>query len=423
MFNLYLFNESSRASVYGIGTYIRALSAALKNSAVNVCVVYLRSDKPQMETEETDGFKQWYIPAPGIPDRGTGQQANESYYRNVVYLLQLHITDRENLIFHLNYWQGRPLVNELKRAFTCRVLFTIHYTGWGFSLSGNLSRLADILSRPEEQRDGFENSVAKDIEREKEMCLSVDRIAVLSHHMRAALDKFYHVTGDNISLVPNGLSDSPDTSTCDRESLRRNLLIPVHEKIIIFAGRLDDIKGVTFLIRAFRRITEQLPDCRMIIAGNGNFDGYMKEAGNACSRIIFTGMVDRSRLYELYRLSDVGAVPSLYEPFGYVATEMMMHGLPVVAAATSGLNEIVEDGVNGLKVPVIEHPDRVEIDPDLLAEKLLYMLQHPESAKQWGENARKRYLEKYSSEVFRDNMLSLYGSLYQQNNNLQKNKT
>ena len=124
----------------------------------------------------------------------------------------------------------------------------------------------------------------------------------------------------------------------------------------------------------------------------------------------FTGFLEKHELYELVQIADIGVVPSLYEPFGYVAVEMMMHGLPVVAAATSGLNEVVDDSC-GLKIPIIEYPDKVEIDTDLLADKIIYLLQHPEEAKQIGLNGRKRYLKEYSSEVFRKNMLNFYNSL------------
>jgi glycosyltransferase involved in cell wall biosynthesis len=147
-----------------------------------------------------------------------------------------------------------------------------------------------------------------------------------------------------------------------------------------------------------------------VIAGNGIYDLYMKETKDICAKMTYTGLLDKSELYELYSIADIGVVPSLYEPFGYVAVEMMMHALPLVVTATSGLNEIVDDTC-GFKIPIIEFFDEIKPDTSVLTDKILYLLQNPDKAKELGNNARRRYLEKYSTDVFRNNMLKVYNSL------------
>ena len=92
-----------------------------------------------------------------------------------------------------------------------------------------------------------------------------------------------------------------------------------------------------------------------------------------------------------------------------------MHGLPVVATATSGLDEVVDDSC-GLKVPLAVSADRVEIDADQLAEKILFLLRNPEEARQLGRNGRGRFVERYSSEVFGRNMSAFYESLFAEEN-------
>lgn len=86
---------------------------------------------------------------------------------------------------------------------------------------------------------------------------------------------------------------------------------------------------------------------------------------------------------------------------------MMMHGLPVVATATSGLDEVVDETC-GFKIPLFVQLDCVEIDILLLAEKILYLLEYPAESNQMGANGRKRFLENYSSEIFYENMLHVY---------------
>ena len=60
---------------------------------------------------------------------------------------------------------------------------------------------------------------------------------------------------------------------------------------------------------------------------------------------------------------------------------------------------------------MIEYADKIGIDSSLLAEKMLYLLQHPIEAKQMGQNGRIRYLNNYSSDIFRENMLKMYESM------------
>ena len=167
-----------------------------------------------------------------------------------------------------------------------------------------------------------------------------------------------------------------------------------------------------YLVKAFRKLLKLFPDCRLVIVGNGNYDAFMQEAKDICMNITFTGLLVKKELFELYQIADTGVMPSFTEQCNYVAIEMMMHGLPMVTTAAPGLAEMTENGISSFQVPVIEHPDKVEIDTDLLAEKMLYLLEHPVEARKLGENARKRYEELYSGDVFRKKMLDFYHSLY-----------
>jgi glycosyltransferase len=406
--NLYIFNETRRGAVYGVGTYIRELTVALKDSDINICVVNLTSDRPQIQTEETDGIRHWYFPSAISEQRTTGDQKQwELYFRNIVYLLRLRIKDTKDLIFHLNYCQSGKLAEELKNAFDCSIVAVAHFYGWGFTVYDNPERLRRVLN--EEHPDSFDENIKKSVEEERSYYSKADRIICLSNCMKEIMCRDYGLDAAKISVISNGLLDVADTAT-HTKLLRKKWNIPPGEKIILFAGRMDEVKGLSYLIRAFREILEQFPNCRLMIAGSGNYDTYLQEAKEICTKISFTGLLEKKDLYEIYQIADVGTVPSLFEPFGYVAVEMMMHKLPVVATATSGLNEVADETC-GVKVPVTVLPDSVKIDTSILAQKIVYLLQNPVEAKQLGRNGRKRYLEKYSSEVFRNNMLQAYKSV------------
>lgn len=87
--NLYIFNQTRCGSLFGVGTYIRELTTALKGSDINVYVVNLISERPQIHTERIDSVDHWYFPLAIFDQRTTSNQEQwDLYYRNVVYLLR-----------------------------------------------------------------------------------------------------------------------------------------------------------------------------------------------------------------------------------------------------------------------------------------------------------------------------------------------
>lgn len=415
--NLYIFNEMGRAAVYGIGTYIRELIAALKNSNINICVVTLVSDKQQVVCEKNDTISYLYFPTPLQWSDGLTEQW-DLYHRNVVYWLKLHILDKNNLVFHLNYNLKGVLAVELRKAFKCKIVSTIHYLDWCFKLSGNLLRFRNIMDI---KLAGSENANIEQLKeffhKEKSFFDIADQIICLSHYTQRILQNEYKLNPDKITVVYNGLTDiniSPN-----RLELRRKYHMPFDTPIFLFVGRLDDIKGLEYALRAFRIVINTYPNSRFYIAGDGNFRVYLKKCEGIWGNIIWTGLVDKTRLYELYTMANVGIMPSFHEQCSYVAIEMMMHGLPIIASTSTGLYEMIENNITGLHIPVIEYADKIGIDSSLLAEKMLYLLQHPIEAKQMGQNGRIRYLNNYSSDIFRENMLKMYEScLHGQDNKI-----
>ena len=405
--NLYIFNETNLATVYGIGTYIRELIAVMKNSDLNVCVVNLNSEKPQIKSEEIDGVHYLSFPSP-IQWSKELPKDWDLYHRNVVYWLQLHIKDKKNLIFHLNYNQKGGLANELKNAFECKIILTVHYLDWCFKLLGNQTRFKKILETLQTFKEDNEIEQLKEsIQIEKDTFHIVDYIICLSNKTRQILQNDYKINPDKITTICNGLTDT--ISTAENSALRQKLHILPDVPIILFVGRVDSSKGLKYALQSFRIILEMYPDCHFVIVGNGDFDLYMAECEDIWMNVTWTGLIKKEKVYELYTIADIGVMPSFHEQCSYVAIEMMMHGLPIIGTS-SCLGEMIENNITGLHIPVIENNDRTEIDSYLLAEKILYLLEHPTEARQMGDNGRKRYLDRYSSNVFRANMLNMYES-------------
>ncbi len=421
MQNLYVFYESNAAAtVYGVGTYIKELTESLINSDINVCVLYLRSEKSDMEIEEKDGIQHWYIPNPINKQTSINWDTyNELYYRNVVYLLQLRLKKKDELIFQLNYFHSKPLVDSLKKMFECKIVLVVHYLDSIMTLYGNISRFRRIISQVDELTDKEEKSAKEYFLKEKELFhfQGVDKIVCLSNHTFDLIHQDYHIDQEKMSVIPNGLADTFQLTLSNKRILRKKWHISENEFIILFVGRLQVAKGLFFLIDAFRKILEMKPNCRLIITGNGNFGSFIQTTKTISTRINFTGFLEKNEVKELYQIADIGVLPSLTEQCSYVAIEMMMHSLPMITSSAYSLAEMTEDGISSLQTPIIEYYSHVDISSELLADKILYLIHHSEERKQIGVNARMCYEEKYSSIIFRKNMIKLYNSLYYSQNN------
>jgi glycosyltransferase involved in cell wall biosynthesis len=179
---------------------------------------------------------------------------------------------------------------------------------------------------------------------------------------------------------------------------------------VTFAGRLVRKKGVDVLLRAFARVRAELPQARLVIAGDGP---EMPALGKLLTELALTnsvtmcGHLTRAKMDEQFRGSWLQVVPSRYqEPFGMVAAEAMMRGVAVVASRVGGLSEIVSDGETGLLVA----PE----DADDLAQALLRLLNNRASAEKMGRAARDRACRYFSQDDYVTRFLEIFEQIIRQ---------
>jgi len=161
------------------------------------------------------------------------------------------------------------------------------------------------------------------------------------------LVRFYHAAGwpdARIACIPN-FADDVDAAPVARADLGT----PADAPLILALGRLHRNKGFDTLIRALA----MLPDHFLWIAGSGplarSLGALCAEQGVA-DRVRFLGW--RRDVAALFAACDVFACPSRHEPFGNIIVEAWVQRVPIVAAASEGPGALIEDGANGLLVPV-----------------------------------------------------------------------
>ena len=130
---------------------------------------------------------------------------------------------------------------------------------------------------------------------------------------------------------------------------------PAAMPLFVYCGRLSREKGVELLIRAFARALYAVPDAQLRIVGDGPERATLEdlvETLDAGDSVAFAGRATRqgveAELAEAWAL----VAPSVWaEPFGLIALEAAVHGVPVIASATGGLAELIENKVSGLLFP------------------------------------------------------------------------
>jgi glycogen(starch) synthase len=152
---------------------------------------------------------------------------------------------------------------------------------------------------------------------------------------------------EKMSVITNGYEGGSMGSPASlvRENYAQN-----GQKLVIYVGRLVYEKGPHILLEAASKLKHL--DLKYLIVGDGSMKPYLVDLSRKLGiseRVYFLGHISDSELATFYQWSSAAVFPSLYEPFGIVALEAMGAGIPVVVSATGGLDEIVQDGYNGLK--------------------------------------------------------------------------
>ena len=183
--------------------------------------------------------------------------------------------------------------------------------------------------------------------------------------------------------------------------------------LILFVGRFDLTKGGDLMVLAFRRLLVEHPDLRLLFVGPDS--GLQQADGSTVHlpeylasfddplllrQISMRGVLEPPQIQELRAQAAVTVIPSRRESQGYTALEAMLQGCPVVSTDTSGLGEIVEHEVTGLKA----RPD----DADDLARAISRLLFNRELPTRLGAAARAYVADHHSPAVVVKQTIDVY---------------
>jgi len=187
---------------------------------------------------------------------------------------------------------------------------------------------------------------------------------------------------------------------------------------ILTVGRLVEKKGHEYAIKAIAKIVKKHKNIKYIVAGDGplrtNLENLALKLG-IMNHVEFLGAVEQNKVLNLYQQAHIFILPSVTASNGdregqaLVLQEAQATGLPVVSTLHNGIPEGVLDGKSGFLVP--------ERDVDALAEKLEYLIEHPEIWPKMGRYGRKFVEEHYDIKKLNKRLIEIYQNLLVDNKN------
>ena len=152
----------------------------------------------------------------------------------------------------------------------------------------------------------------------------------------------------DVTLIPNGI---------DLVSIREACRFHAKDSgLVLFVGRLEPMKGVDTLLRAFAQAIVGLsPDIHLRIVGDGSLKADLRKLATELEidhRVVFAGKVSPKSVLDEFAKAEIFCGLSRSEALGNVFLEAQAAGCAVLATRTGGIPDIVKDGVSGVLVPV-----------------------------------------------------------------------
>jgi len=306
-------------------------------------------------------------------------------------------------LIHAHYWLSGLVADALHQCWGTRFVQTFH----------TLAEMKNQIAEREQDRENDER-----LRGECYLCEVAERVTANTKVEKDQLVHWYGAGSSRIRIVPPGV-DLSIFHPIEQGYAKRMIGVPQQRRIILFAGRIERLKGLDNLFRAVALLRQRRPDldwanlCLSVIGGDPSPEGQQQneEMGRLHALrdelglhdlITFLGARDQDSLHYYYAASDFLVMPSHYESFGMVALEAMACGTPVIASDVGGLSQLVKHNQTGLRVKVN--------DPAALAESMEKLLTDEARRRRIGHSAA-CYAEDYSWQKVVDKLLTVYGEV------------
>jgi D-inositol-3-phosphate glycosyltransferase len=367
----------------GMNVYVRELTAALARQGVE-CEVFTRAESASVPATVPvePGFRVHHIPAGpvrAVPKESLPDLVNAWTAGVSSRLDRMAGSGRPVTAIHANYWLSGLAGHTLKHALNVPLIVTFH----------TLDRVKADAS-PEELSV---SEPARRAQAEAEIVGCADAVLASCRVEADQLIELYRADPDRIAIVAPGV-DHSIFGPGDQAQARRAVGLAAETPVVLFAGRIQPLKGLTVAVDALAEVRSAgEPESRaaltsLVVIGGPSGPHGSEELARVRDLVrrhdldLAVRLLPPQRhevLSTYYRAADLCAVPSHSESFGLVALEAAACGIPVVASAVGGLTTLVDHGRTGYLVE--------GRDPGDYAKPIMDIVSDPEWAGELGRAA------------------------------------
>jgi len=385
----------------GMNVYVRDLTRYLGQFGIHADVFTRSQDEHVPHVLHDLGCGNRVVHIPAGPETLLPKKELEGYIDSFVDNI-VDFAEKKQIHYDLifsHYWLSGLAALKLKKVWNIPVIHMFH----------TLALLKNKIARSEKEIEGEYR-----IEGEKKVLSEIDKLIVATTDEKDNLQKLYSTPPDIIKIIPPGV-DTNHFYPIPVDEAKEFIGIPENEKMILFVGRIEPLKGVDTLIKAISQLQQtdilsRCPHYLFIIGGDaGSGQEKMNEEMQRLQDlrvklgvgdlIIFLGKRDQDSLRYYYSAAEMLVMPSHYESFGMVALESMACGTPVIATQVGGLQHLVLDKETGFTIP--------NDNPDALEEKITVLICKPELREKMSKSSAS-YAQSFSWNTITNNLIEIF---------------
>lgn len=386
----------------GMNVYVRELTRNLGMLGVHVDV-FTRSENEHVPHVSHDlGYGNRVVHIPAGPEVSMSKIELSTYIDEFSDQIDKFVANKgiHYDLIHAHYWMSGISGIDLAKKWQVPVLQMFH----------TLGLVKQTIARSPEEMEGDYR-----INGERLVIDRVDKIVASTENERNHLIELYQAPESKITIIPPGV-DTSRFYPIDKTDAKEAIGIPEEDRMVLFVGRIEPLKGIDTLIEAMAKLKIKCRRCPhyLVIIG-GDAEATPQETTSEMARlkvlsqelriediIIFLGKRDQAKLPYYYSAAEVVVMPSHYESFGMVALEAMACGTPVIASEVGGLQNLIIEGETGFFI--------ARQDSTGLSDKMKTLLLDDDLRHRISKNAEE-YAKSYDWATITQKMISVYKKL------------